>query len=73
MARRLVGSVLFLGVAIILFSIAGRLASVQRAGWGWFLFAGLMISGVALNLWTAEVPKPGCSLCRKPRQSQDFE
>ena len=52
MGRRLVGTVLFLGVAIIMILISGRLASEERATWVWFLGSGLMLSGVALNLWT---------------------
>ena len=56
MGRRLVGSLMFLMPAFSLFEMAGRLASDQRAGWGWFLFAGLILSGIALKLWTGEVP-----------------
>ncbi len=55
MGRRLTGSLVFLGTAIYLFEIARRLASDQREGWGWFLFAGLMLSAVSVNLWTGEV------------------
>jgi hypothetical protein len=71
--RKLVGCVMFLGVAIILFEVAGRLASEQRAGWGWFLVAGMILSGVALNLWSEEVPPPGT--CRYPKlsNSEDLE
>ena len=45
MGRRLTGSLMFLMPALSLFEMAGRLASDQRAGWGWFLFAGLVIVG----------------------------
>jgi hypothetical protein len=57
MGRRLVGSLLFLGAATFLFEIAGRLASEERSGWGWFVFAGLMLSGIAHNVWTGEFPE----------------
>jgi hypothetical protein len=70
MGRRLVGSLMFVGIAITLFQIAGRLASEQRAGWGWFVLAGLMMSGVALNIWNGEVPTPRCE---KPYSSHDLE
>ena len=73
MGRRLVGSLMFLGASILLFEIAGRLASEQRAGWGWFVFAGLMLAGVALNLWTGEFVTPPCPRCQKPYHSNDFE
>jgi hypothetical protein len=73
MGRRLVGSLMFLGVAITLFEIAGRLASEQRAGWGWFAFLGLMLSGVALNLWNGEIPMTRCPRCQKPYSSNDLE
>jgi len=56
-----------------LFEVAGRLASDQRAGWGWFLISGMMLSGVALNLWTGEVPEPGCPRCQKPPSLHDLE
>jgi hypothetical protein len=73
MGRRLVGSVLFLGIAIYLFEIAGRLAADQRTGWGWFLFFGLMMSGVALNIWTGEIPTPRSPHSQKPYSSHDLE
>jgi hypothetical protein len=73
MGRRLVGSLLFLGTAIFLFEIAGRLASEQRGGWGWFVLAGLILAGIALNLWTGEIPTPQCPRCQKPYQSNDLE
>ena len=71
MGRRLVGSLMFSGIAVILFEIAGRLASEQRAGWGWFVFAGLMILGVALNIWN-EIPTT-CTRCQKPHSPHDLE
>ena len=54
LGRRLVGSLLFLGTAILLFEIARRLASEQRTGWGWFVFVGLLLCSIALNFWTGE-------------------
>jgi hypothetical protein len=45
MGRRLVGTVLFLGVALSLFEVAGRLVMHQKAGWGWFLTSGLVVTG----------------------------
>lgn len=73
MGRRLVGSLIFLGVAIFLFEIGGRLALEQRAGWGWFVFAGLVISGVALNVWNGEIPTTRCPSCQKPYSPHDME
>jgi hypothetical protein len=73
MGRRLVGTVLFMGVALSLFEVSSRLVLHQKAGWGWFLATGLLITGVALNLWTGEAPPTGCPRCRKPQQSSDFE
>jgi hypothetical protein len=73
MGRRLVGSLMFLGVAIFLFEIAGRLASEQRAGWGWFVFAGLMVTGIALNLWTGETPATRYPPCHKSCSPHDLE
>ena len=73
MVRRLVGSLMFLGVSVILFQIAGRLAWDQRAGWGWFVLAGLMLSGVALNLWNGEIPTNQCTRCQKPYSPNDLE
>ncbi len=73
MARRLFGSLMFLGVAMFLFEIAGRLAWEQRAGWGWFAFLGLMLSGVALNLWNGEIPTNQCPRFQKPYSPHDLE
>jgi hypothetical protein len=73
MERRLLGSLMFLGTAIVLFEIAGRLASEKAAGWGWFVFVGLMLSGVALNIWTGEIPTPPCTRCEKPHITGDLE
>jgi hypothetical protein len=73
MARRLIGSLMFLGIATFLFEIAGRLALEQRAGWGWFVFAGLMVTGVALNLWTGESRTTRCPRCQKPHPANDLE
>jgi hypothetical protein len=73
MGRRLVGSLMFLGVAIFLFEIAGRLALEQRAGWGWFVFAGLMMAGVAANIWSGETPTTRCHRCQKPYSTHDLE
>jgi hypothetical protein len=73
MGRRLVGSLLFVGLAALLFDLAGRLAWEQRAGWGWFLGSGLMLVGVALNLWTGEVPTARCPRCQKLHPPDDLE
>jgi hypothetical protein len=73
MGRRLVGSLLFVGLATLLFDLAGRLACEQRAGWGWFLGCGLMLAGVALNLWTGDIPAPRCPRCQKPCPLDDLE
>jgi hypothetical protein len=73
MGMRLVGSVMFLGVAILLFEIAGRLASEQRAGWGWFLVAGLMLIGIVQSVWNGEGSPPRCPRCPKPYSSHDLE
>jgi hypothetical protein len=64
---------LFLGLAALLFDLGGRLASEQRAGWGWFLGFGLMLAGVALNLWIGDIPTPRCPRCQKPRPPGDLE
>lgn len=37
MGRRFVRTLLFGGVAILLFDAARQLASEQRPGWGWFV------------------------------------
>jgi hypothetical protein len=66
MRRRLMGSIMFLAIALFLFAIAGGLASEQRAGWGWFLIAGMFITGVALNVWSEDVPTPQCPANQKP-------
>jgi hypothetical protein len=71
--RKLVGCLMFLGSAMILFEVAGRLASEQRTGWGWFLLAGMILCGVALNLWCGEVSPLGCERCRKTYYPQDME
>jgi hypothetical protein len=73
MGQRMVGSLMFVGAAIIVFEIAGRLASEQRAGWGWFVLAGLILSGVALNFWNGDVPKTLCPRCQKPYMPDDLE
>jgi len=73
MGRRLVGSFVILGAAIFLCEIAGRLASEVKAGWGWFLFAGMTLAGVALNIWTGETPTPRCPRCQKPYSAHDLE
>ena len=73
MIRRFVGAVLFLTPGIGLFEIAGRLASEPRTGWGWFVFAGLIFSGIALNLWTGKNPTPQCPRCQKPHSQHDLE
>ena len=72
MGRRLVGSVMFLGVALALFEIGGGLAMEKKANWGWFLISGLILSGVALNLWTEASPPSGCPRCRKPDSRHDL-
>jgi hypothetical protein len=73
MGHRLVGTLLFAGIAVFLFDLAGRLATEQRAGWGWFLGFGLMLASIALNLWTGEVPTPRCPRCQKPYPADDLE
>jgi hypothetical protein len=73
MARRLVGSLMFFGAAIFLFAIAGGLAEEQRAGWGWFVLAGLIMSGVSLNFWSEDVPTPQCPPFQKPYMPDDLE
>jgi hypothetical protein len=73
MGRRLVGTVLFLIPCLCLFDTAGRLAQDQRSGWGWFLCFGLMMTGVALNIWTGEIPTPRSPHSQKPYSSHDLE
>jgi hypothetical protein len=73
MGRRLVGSLMFLGSSLFVFELASRLASQQRPGWGWFVFAALMLTGVALNIWTGDIPTPECSRCQKPYSVHDLE
>ena len=51
MFRRLVGTILFLIPSLVLFDRAWRLASEERSGWGWFLAAGMVLSGIAVNVW----------------------
>lgn len=72
MGRRLTGSLMFLGAATFLFEVAGRLASDQRGGWGWFLLTGLMMAGIALNIWDGESPDPR-SKGPAPRDGWDRE
>jgi len=36
-------------VTILLFSIAGFLCYQGKEGWGWFLFAGLVVGGFSYN------------------------
>jgi hypothetical protein len=72
MGRQLVGSLMYLGLAIFLFEIAGRLALEQRTGWGWFVFAGLMLSGIALNLWTGEISGDPGKGGQKPNTTHDL-
>jgi hypothetical protein len=64
---------MFSGIAVILFEIAGRLASERRDGWGWFLFAGLMMAGVAASIWSGEIPTTPCPGCQKPHPIHDLE
>jgi hypothetical protein len=64
---------MFLGMAMILFEVAGKLASEQRTGWGWFIIAGMILSGVALNLWTEASPPSGCPQSRKSYSRHDFD
>ena len=73
MGRRLVGSFVFCGTAIFPCEIAGRLAAEGKAGWGWFLFAGMTLAGVALNIWTGEIPTPQCTHSQKPYSASDLE
>ena len=54
MARRFVGTLLVGGIAVYLFEVAGRLASEERSGWGWFLFTGLIVLGIAVSFWNGE-------------------
>ena len=65
MGRRRVGCVTFLGAAAFLFEIAGRLAPERSAGWGWLLLAGLILTGIAVNLWAGEKAEASCSRCGK--------
>jgi drug/metabolite transporter (DMT)-like permease len=73
MIRRLVGALFFVGLAALLFDLAGRPAWEQRAGWGWFLGCGLMLVGAALNLWIGEVPTARCPRCQKLFPPDDLE
>jgi hypothetical protein len=69
---RLVGALLFLLPAVVLFEVAGRLAGDLKPGWGWFLFAGLLLAGGALNLWTGEQPAGRRRACPKPGVTDDW-
>ncbi|MDB5352693.1 MAG: hypothetical protein JWN86_3940 [Planctomycetota bacterium] len=73
MGRQLVGCLMFLGSATSLFEIAGRLATEQRAGWGGFLFAGLILAGVAVNLWTGEMSDAPGRPGEKPYPANELE
>jgi hypothetical protein len=70
MGRRFLGTVLFLMPCLCLFNNAGRLAQERCSGWGWFLFLGFGSLGVALNIWTGEIPTPRS---QKPYSSHDLE
>jgi hypothetical protein len=72
MGHRFLGAMLFLLPALWLFEMAARLASDQRGGWGWFLAAGLILAGIAVNLWTGEneARRPAC---RKSTRGTDLE
>lgn len=72
MGNRILGTILFPCPALGLFRIAGCLASERCEGWGWFLFAGLILSAIALNLWTGQMPDVPCPSCGKPRPSDDL-
>jgi drug/metabolite transporter (DMT)-like permease len=65
MAGRFLGCLMFLGAATVPSEIAGRLASAGRSGWGWFLLAGLVLAGIAVNLWTGGESREPCPGCRK--------
>jgi hypothetical protein len=69
---RLVGALLFLLPAVVLFEVAGRLAGDLKPGWGWFLFAGLLLAGGALNLWSADQPSGEIKARQKPRVMDDW-
>jgi hypothetical protein len=56
--RKLVGALLFMVPAVVLFEIAGRLASEGRGAWWAFLMAGCATLGVAANCWSGELPVP---------------
>jgi hypothetical protein len=56
MGRRFVGTLMVGGIAVYLFEVAGRLASEERSGWGWFLLTGLIVLASAVSLWTGETP-----------------
>jgi hypothetical protein len=73
MFRPMFGTILFLFPALCLFEIAGRLASEEKSGWGWFLFAGMVVCGVSLNLWTGDVPSLRCTRCEKYPPANDLE
>ena len=70
MLNRTLGSVLLLIPTLWLFEIAGRLAAQQRAGWGWFLFVGLLLGGTSANLWSAG-PQRTAVVTGKGRPSPD--
>ncbi len=72
MGRRLLGAVLFLCPAMMLYQTAGRLASEGRDGWGWFLVAGFAACGVSLNLWTGELVTAPSQVRGKPLPPDDL-
>jgi hypothetical protein len=64
---------MFLSLSVLVFEIAGRLASEQRPGWGWFLFAGLILAGVAHDQWTGKALTSRCTCDRKPDPIDDLD
>lgn len=75
MARRFLGCLMFLALALTLFDYSWKLASEGKSGWGWFLFTGLVMTGVALNIWTGEQPERRSSMGKEPisRDGWDLE
>ena len=73
MGRRLVGTILFLGASVSAIEVAGGLARSGRSGWGWFLLAGMVLAGVALNLWEGDDEASCADDRRKPEDHGGFD